>query len=238
MVKKELQKKLDTNAGSSSFFSDCSNTTNLIVFIFAMLSVSHSFQLLAFYMKYLPGSIYVNSYAGSFADSVGYLICMSILGCIKSKRNGFLLSYFITAVAATYVAYETNKHAKTKDPIIAKTVKQESKDWAIPAGVLITKFGVALSFTYIYASYSVFFKSQHMGLVMGLVNFFGKSFCIFSPMIAEMANPYPMGSVVILSVIGFLLSFCLKKPEGLDPDMFDDSSDEDEATAALTPDDE
>lgn len=206
---------LNTKPDASAFTSNPTNVKNLVVFTFAMLAVSHAFQLLAFYMKYLPGSIFINAYASSTADSFGYLACMFFATCIPKKKHGFLISYFITAVAALFVAIETHRYEKAKEAIQSKNVDQENSNWTIPAGVLMTKFGCALSFTFIYASYSVYFKSQHMGLVMGIVNFFGKGFTSFSPMVAEMSNPYPMGSVVLLSTIGFILSFLLEKPEGL-----------------------
>ena len=52
-----------------------------------------------------------------------------------------------------------------------------------------------------------------MGLVMSFVNVIGRSFGVFSPLIAEMDPPIPMVSVVAVSMIAGVGSCFLVRPD-------------------------
>ena len=93
----------------TAFCKNKNNTRNVIVFIFSMVSVNYTFTMMFYYMKYMPGSIYVNTNASALADSFGYLGALAVVKMTSDKRKGFIFSYALTMVSAAFVAYYSNQ---------------------------------------------------------------------------------------------------------------------------------
>lgn len=151
----------------TAFCKNGTNVRNLIVFIMSMVAVNHTFTMMFYYMKYIPGSIFVNTNASAIADSFGYLGALAVVKMTSDKRKGFVLSYLLTMIAASVVAhrsyqlFETNELIKHKIKIgeLSADTELEESAYQIPFGILAAKVGVAISFAFIYSSYNIYFDS-------------------------------------------------------------------------------
>ena len=65
---------------------------NLLVLMFCWMACSFGYFLLAYVLKYLGGSIFINAYTSSFAELAGKLSTIFILQCTSVKRV-FLISF-------------------------------------------------------------------------------------------------------------------------------------------------
>ena len=56
------------------FLSSCLNLTNLLVFIYLMSAASFDFYLINFYLKYIPGNVFVNTIVSSLSSGISCFI--------------------------------------------------------------------------------------------------------------------------------------------------------------------
>ena len=82
--------------------------------------------------------------------------------------------------------------------------------WAIPIAVLGAKAGVSIAFCFLYFSTVNYFSSTFLGLVMGFTNVTGRASTILAPIVAEMADPIPMLTTILLCATAFFLSQLLE----------------------------
>tara|TARA_B110000305_G_C19258402_1_gene548290 strand:+ start:632 stop:919 length:288 start_codon:yes stop_codon:yes gene_type:complete len=88
-------------------------------------------------------------------------------------------------------------------------------DWVIPFAILGAKFGITSAFCYLYFAQVNFFASAYLGLVMGFSNVFGRIVSISAPIVAELNDPVPMMSAVVICFMAFGLALQLKQPKEL-----------------------
>lgn len=91
--------------------------------------------------------------------------------------------------------------------IIAETYQL---DWMIPFAVLGAKAGISIAFSFLYFSTVYYFPSPYLGLVMGFNNVAGRSSTIAAPMVAEMRDPIPMMTSIVLCLLALIGSILLK----------------------------
>ena len=161
-----------------------------------------------FYLKYLPGSIFVNSGVSSLADAFGYLGSLVIAMRTDTPKQGFTYAFsFMTVSAAALALSETND-----DLVGAKADK--SLSWIIPCEILTIKVACAACFVFLYSGQLFYFESRHLGIVMAMNNIIGRSLSILAPIVAEMEPPLPMISVAVLSLTSVCFARRLIKSEG------------------------
>ena len=83
----------------SAFFSGRRNLTNLVIFIYLYSAAQFSFNLITFYLKYLPGDIYENMVASSLAES---LACLASGFVVRNfgPTNSFFTSFGLCTMAS------------------------------------------------------------------------------------------------------------------------------------------
>lgn len=149
-------------------------------------------------MKYLPGSVYVNSISNSLADSGGNIGALIFVYYISTKK-GFLSAFLMTIIGSTIVALaELFDHTDPNKASVA--------DWAVPFGILLAKFGTSCSFNYLYFTIVFYFPSEYLGLAMGMSNFVGRLSTVAAPMVAEQSAPFPMGVSLTVAFMGLCAS--------------------------------
>lgn len=76
----------------------CLNLVNLAIFVYMFSATSFNYYLINFYLKYIPGNIFINTIVAAVADCVAHIM----IGIVVKKignRNAFTISYIITFVA-------------------------------------------------------------------------------------------------------------------------------------------
>ena len=158
-------------------------------------SCSFCFYLINFYVKYLPGDIYTNQIVNSVAESASNGVAIVLVAVIGVKR-GFVSSFVSCLIACIVVMYaEAYEHT-----------------WIIPFGVLGAKSGITIAFCFLYFSPSRYFEQCYLGLVMGASNTIGRASTIAAPIVAEMRNPIPMVSCILLCLAALVCATILEKP--------------------------
>ena len=61
------------------------------------IAVNFNYMLINFYVKYIPGNIYVNNICISFADAFGNLVSLILLKFLSTKMS-FLTSFIICLI--------------------------------------------------------------------------------------------------------------------------------------------
>ena len=154
--------------------------------------------MINFYLKYIPGNVYVNTIIASLSEAISTLLSGLIVN-LAGPRNSITLVNLLAAVATVglWIA-EVNEWLKE-----------------VPALILLAKFGVCAGFAMLYMSTLVYFPSHYLGAVFGICNTAARAVTILAPMVAEVPTPIPELSVIITCVVGAVLTRFLKVPEGL-----------------------
>ena len=174
------------------------NLTNAIIYMFMAIACSFGYYLINFYVKYLPGSIYTNQVVNSLAESGAHAASVIVVTVLSVKR-GFSTAFVICMVACVMVIF----------------AEMYNSSWMIPVSVLFAKAGISVAFCFLYFSTVNYFPSAYLGFVMGFCNVAGSSSTIAAPIIAEMRDPIPMMTTIVLCFLAFIGSLNLKQPEEL-----------------------
>eukprot|EP00355_Strombidium_rassoulzadegani_P001705 CAMPEP_0168609360 /NCGR_PEP_ID=MMETSP0449_2-20121227/1158_1 /TAXON_ID=1082188 /ORGANISM="Strombidium rassoulzadegani, Strain ras09" /LENGTH=176 /DNA_ID=CAMNT_0008649485 /DNA_START=826 /DNA_END=1353 /DNA_ORIENTATION=+ len=165
--------------------------TNLFVMVLAWGASSFCFYILGFYMKYIPGDIFINTIITSFCDAVSSIVTGIIsqrIGPQKTMTFGFGLS----AVGG-----------------IALMVLGKS-EISIMVFILLTKFGISICFTLCYIITATYFPSIVCSRVFGICNIFSRISTVLSPLMAEVTPPIPMCIYVFVCFVSMVSSMLLK----------------------------
>lgn len=151
---------------------------------------SFNLYMIGFYMKYIPGSIYVSTLVACLGD-----IPLSIGGGFIYHHKGprVAMPIFLSVAIFGSVSLIT-----WVDPIRDKIL--------IPIVVLLTRSGMKCTFDSCYLANSTIFPAIFAGTAFGLCNIGAKIVTIFSPLTAEVKDPIPMVIFSSLSIIGVILS--------------------------------
>ena len=159
------------------------------------ITCSFCYYLINFYVKYIPGSIYTNQIVNSLSEVVANAFALAVVNKFGIK-SGFAISYLACALACILVMVST-------DGIL------------IPIGVLGAKASITIAFTFLYFSMVNYFDSAFLGFVMGISNVVGRLSTILAPVIAEMPDPIPMMSTMILCFGALVCCLMLQQPNNL-----------------------
>ena len=162
------------------------------MFVYLFSAASFDFYLINFYLKYIPGNVFVNAIVASISASIA--TCLSgILIAKLGSRNGMCSTFGLCAMAGILL-------------FIA-----ESSDWlvVVPFAVLAAQFGCNAAFTMLYIATIEYFPPQFMGTVFGVCNVTARSITILSPMVAEAPRPTPTILIVASCFGAVLFSRCL-----------------------------
>ena len=116
------------------FLSSCLNLTNLLVFIYLMSAASFDFYLINFYLKYIPGNIFINTIVSSLSASISCYIAGVIIVKMGS-RNGMCIAFTLCFLSGVLLLV-----SETTSDMIS----------AIPFAVLSAQFGASCAFGMLY----------------------------------------------------------------------------------------
>jgi hypothetical protein len=142
--------------------------------VFLWMASSFNVYMIGFYMKYIPGSIFVSTLTACLGD-----IPLSISGGILYHHYGpkVAMPIFLAVAICGSISLIT----------WADSVKA-----LIPVIVLITRSGIKATFDSCYLANSTIFPAIFAGTAFGICNIGAKVTTIFSPLTAEVPNPIPM----------------------------------------------
>ena len=123
------------------------------------------------------------------SENVGNILPMIMIRYMSVQR-GFTLALSTSGTACLIVLYSELYDA----PALA------------PVGILGIKMGLSCAFSFLYFASIDYFESQFLGLQMGVCNVIARGSTIAAPIIAELPDPIPMMTMIILLVTATILS--------------------------------
>ena len=154
---------------------------NLLLFIYMWCSVSFSYWLVNFQLKYIRGNVYTNIMVSSIADNVG-----TVLSAVLFDRFGVRIA-FLSCLVFTLLGGATILlfHSLTS--------------W-MPVFIMIGKLGTSSTFNLVFLSNADLFPTLFSATAMGICNFFARLSTIAAPQVAERPEPLPMTLYLIINV--------------------------------------
>ena len=144
-------------------------------------SVSFSYWLVNFQIKYIRGNVYTNSMISSIADNIGTVLS-AVLYEKFGVRIAFLICLVFTLVGGASI-------------LLFHTVTS----W-MPLFIMIGKMGTSSTFNLVFLSNSDLFPTLFSATAMGICNFFARLSTIAAPQVAERPEPLPMTLYLIINV--------------------------------------
>jgi hypothetical protein len=174
---------------------------NLIVMIFAWLSATFCFYMISFELKYLPGNIFVNTYASAFGDLASTIVSGIVVRYLGIKYT-LIASYSMATLGAFLIC-------------IWGWNTQEQNKWIMPSLVLFAKFGISAAFNIVYIGNSALFPTLFTATSLGICNVLARTATIFAPFVAEIDGVTPMWIVVGITGITTIACLFLRKPDAM-----------------------
>ena len=168
--------------------------TNLFIMVMSWSASSFCFYIIGFYLKYIPGDIFMNTMFVSVADSVSSMITGVIAQTIGAQRT-MTLAFFIASIGG----------------LCLMVVGQD--EVLIMVFIFVAKGGINIAFTLCYIISAEYFPAVVCSRVFGICNIFSRISTILSPIIAEITPPVPMVIYVMVCVFTMVCSLFLKKNE-------------------------
>lgn len=134
---------------------------------------SLNYYLITYYMKYVPGNIYVNTTVSTISELLGYSVSGLAYKIIGGKA-AFIVSFAISSVGGFLIAFV---------PAVG---------YEIAGFVLLAKFGISFAFNLVYVITPTLFPTDLCSTAFGVCNSFAMLSSVLSPMIAELTDPLPM----------------------------------------------
>ena len=154
----------------------CSNKVILlnIVLMVILWSVSSlDYYLITFFMKYIPGNLFVNTSVSTTSELVAYIFSGFVYNAVGGKK-AFVISFALSAIGGFLIAFV---------PATGLT---------IASFVLLAKFGISFAFNLVYLITPTLFPTELTTTAFGICNVFARFSTILSPILAELALPTPM----------------------------------------------
>ena len=151
-----------------------------------------NFYLITFYLKYFPGSLFLNSTCFGLSDIISYMITGFIF-----KKCGVTKTYVISSIIAgiggiLYLIFHNKKAL-------------------IPIFIILSKMGTSMVNNTGYLANSKLFPPLFSSTSLGLCNLISHLISILAPILAEVNDPYPFIVFVILNGVSILSAFFLKE---------------------------
>ena len=158
-------------------------------------SSSFNYYLITFFLKYIPGNIFVNTSLSAIAEISAY-ICSSFLMKAVGPKISFMCSFALGAVGGILLA-----------------LFFYSTDVVIAVCVLFAKFGISFAFNISYLATPQMFPVELCGTAFGVCNVFARFSTVLSPLVAELPGVLPMTILAISCLASALLPVCLIIPK-------------------------
>ena len=183
----------------------CLVCTNLAFMTLNWTGSSFDYYLISFYMKYIPGSIFVNTAISSLAE-ITALICSGFAMQHLGFKASFVLGFSLAAIGGFCIAFV--------DP----------DGLAIVIFILVAKAGISFAFQISYLAMPLLFPVEIRSTCFGVVNIFARCATVLSPIIAEVNAPTPMVIYGILAAACAVCSLSLRPNDEKKKIVADDRS--------------
>lgn len=144
--------------------------------------------MIEYYIIYMPGDVYNNSFGASIAEILSVL-CGGFLYKYLSAQKTFVISFALSLVGGLLIL------------LLGSTLTV-----AMPLFVLIVKFGISLSQVSCYIAQAELFPTLFAATSIGICSFSANIVTITAPYIAQMNEPYPVLVIVLSTAAGISLS--------------------------------
>ena len=149
--------------------------------------------LLTFYLKYIPGNIFVNTSCSTFASLIGHAA-----SGVVAKKFGIKIAFFVSFILASLGG-------------LLLIFLYNADGLVIGVFVLFAKFGCSFAFNLVYFATPQMFPTAHCGKAFGICNVIARFSTIFSPLIAELPDPVPMAFFSAMTIVSAFLPIFLRK---------------------------
>jgi len=156
-------------------------------------SSSFNYYIMTFYLKYIPGNVFVNTSLSCIAEVCAYVgsgIVMNIFGV----KLSFIISFVLAAIGGIFLVIFFNAEGAL-----------------IAVFVLFAKFGISFAFNIAYLATPQMFPIILCSTAFGICNIFARFSTVLSPIIAEMPDPAPMSIFSVMCIASAFLPLFLRK---------------------------
>jgi Na+/melibiose symporter-like transporter len=132
-------------------------------------SVSFSFFMLSFFIKYMPGDVYLNSIVSGFS-AVSYLLA----GPMKKRFDAkwILFISFTLALMSSLTLFFLTQNGWTNPDHFSMII-------------LLTRCGINLAFCMVFVIHTELFPTSFLATSYGICNFFCRTLTLLAPIVAE-----------------------------------------------------
>ena len=151
-----------------------------------------NYYILAFYLKYFPGSLYTNSFAMAFSDIASYLISgyvLRVLGLTKS------VIVSLVAAGAGALLYMLFFHQVA----------------LIPVFIVMCRIGNSMLLNIVYVTNNTLFPVQFQASSFGILNFVSHIAAVSAPLLAEIPDPFPFMVYLVNCAVAIVASMFLRQ---------------------------
>jgi len=177
---------------AATFCSDKALLCNLILMTIFWTTGSFNYYIMTFYLKYIPGNIFVNTSLSCTAEIIAY-ICSGFVMNLFGVKLAYMISFILAAVGGILLVIFFNAEGAL-----------------IATFVLFAKFGISFAFNISYLATPKMFPTILTSTAFGICNVFARFATILSPLIAELPDPVPMSIFAITCIGSALLPLFLR----------------------------
>jgi len=180
------------NEEPMTFCKDKALLCNLILMTIFWTSSSFNYYIITFYLKYIPGNIYVNTSLACVSEVIAY-ICSGFVMNTFGVKLSFMISFIVAAVGGILLVIFFNAEGAL-----------------IAVFVLFAKFGISFAFNISYLATPKMFPTILASTAFGICNVFARFSTVLSPLIAELPDPVPMSIFSVMCIASALLPLLLR----------------------------
>lgn len=151
---------------------------------------SLDYYLITFFMKYVPGNLYVNTSVSTISELIAY-ICSGFVYKYFGGKTAFIISFALSAAGGFLIAFVP------------------ATGYLIAIFVLLAKFGISFAFNLVYLIMPSLFPTELTTTAFGICNVFARFSTILSPILAELQLPTPMLCYGFTSIAAMIASVFL-----------------------------
>ena len=166
---------------------------NLVLMTIIWTTTTMDYYMVLFFLKYVPGNIFMNTSLSCVADLIAY----GISGVVMHKL-GVKASFIVAFLLAAAGGFLMICFFRADGGLMAFLV-------------LFTKFGIAFSFNLCYISMPSLFPPEILATAFGVCNLVARFSTILAPLVAELPDPAPMACFTVTCIGSALLPLCLRK---------------------------
>ena len=154
---------------------------------------SFNYYIITFYLKYLPGNIYVNTSLSCIAEMLAYIGSGLLMNFFGVKLS-YIIAFILAALGGILLVIFFNAEGAL-----------------IAVFILFAKFGISFAFNLSYLATPQMFPTALCTTAFGICNIFARFSTILSPLIAELPDPVPMSIFTVFCIASALLPLFLRQ---------------------------